>query len=112
MENNLQELNCNKNIQIWSARIEQCRNSGKSVKSWCSENGIKTQTFYYWQKKLYQLLISSQQEFSEIPVDIIGKDSASEERIAKISTVDFELNLYSGASPEQITALLAGMKRC
>lgn len=45
-------------------------------------------------------------------VDIIGKDSASEERIAKISTVDFELNLYSGASPEQITALLAGMKRC
>ena len=43
MENNLQELNCNKNIQIWSARIEQCRNSGKSVKSWCSENGSELQ---------------------------------------------------------------------
>lgn len=35
-----------------------------------------------------------------IPVDIIGNDSATEERIAKISTADFELNLYSSASPE------------
>ena len=27
-----------------------CRTSGKSVKAWCSEQGIPIKTYYYWEK--------------------------------------------------------------
>ena len=38
-------------LQGWSARITECRTSGKSVKAWCSEQGIPIKTYYYWEKK-------------------------------------------------------------
>ena len=38
-------------LQGWSARIRECRTSGKSVKAWCSEQGIPIKTYYYWEKK-------------------------------------------------------------
>ena len=38
-------------LQEWSARIAECRTSGKSVKAWCNEQGIAIKTYYYWEKK-------------------------------------------------------------
>lgn len=38
-------------MQEWSERIRECRSSGKSVAEWCGENGIKTKTYYYWEKQ-------------------------------------------------------------
>ena len=38
-------------LQEWSARIAECRTSGKSVKVWCNEQGIPIKTYYYWEKK-------------------------------------------------------------
>ncbi len=38
-------------LQEWSGRIAECRTSGKSVKAWCSEQGIPIKTYYYWEKK-------------------------------------------------------------
>ena len=38
-------------LQEWSARIAECRTSGKSVKAWCNEQGIPIKTYYYWEKK-------------------------------------------------------------
>ena len=38
-------------LREWSARIAECRTSGKSVKAWCGEQGIPMKTYYYWEKK-------------------------------------------------------------
>jgi hypothetical protein len=38
-------------LQEWSARIAECRTSGKPVKAWCSEQGIPIKKYYYWEKK-------------------------------------------------------------
>ena len=38
-------------LQEWSGRIAECRSSKKSVKAWCSEQGIPIKTYYYWEKK-------------------------------------------------------------
>ena len=38
-------------LREWSARIAECRNSGKAVKEWCAEQGISVQTYYRWEKR-------------------------------------------------------------
>lgn len=37
--------------QRWRDRIEECRQSGMSVKAWCLQNGLKYTSYYYWVKK-------------------------------------------------------------
>ena len=41
-------------LQEWSARIAECRNSGKTVKEWCAEQGISVQTYYRWEKRFVE----------------------------------------------------------
>ena len=41
-------------LQEWSARIAECRNSGKAVKEWCAEQGISAQTYYRWEKRFVE----------------------------------------------------------
>ncbi|WP_446898491.1 IS66 family insertion sequence element accessory protein TnpA [Clostridium sp. LBM24168] len=36
----------------WIKIIRECRSSGKTVKSWCTENGIRTNRYYYWLRKV------------------------------------------------------------
>ncbi|WP_291300119.1 IS66 family insertion sequence element accessory protein TnpA [Desulfosporosinus sp. BICA1-9] len=37
--------------QSWRVRIEECRQSGLSVKKWCLQNGLKNTSYHYWIKK-------------------------------------------------------------
>jgi len=45
--------------QRWRERIEECHQSGLSVKEWCLQNGLKNTSYHYWVKKL---IIMEQQE--------------------------------------------------
>jgi hypothetical protein len=44
-------------IQEWAKQINECRQSGKSVKQWCNENGMKRKTFYYRQNRVREELL-------------------------------------------------------
>lgn len=39
-------------MRKWMESISQCRNSGKTVKVWCTEQGVNETSFYYWQKQI------------------------------------------------------------
>ena len=41
-------------LREWSARIAECRSSGKAVKEWCAEQGISVQTYYRWEKRFVE----------------------------------------------------------
>ena len=41
-------------LREWSARIAECRNSGKAVKEWCAEQDISVQTYYRWEKRFVE----------------------------------------------------------
>ena len=41
-------------LREWSVRIAECRNSGKTVKEWCAEQGISVQTYYRWEKRFVE----------------------------------------------------------
>lgn len=44
-----------------------CRSSGRTVKDWCKESGISEQTYYRWQKRLFEMARQQQEErFAEI----------------------------------------------
>ena len=69
MEHRLQTLNAAQRVQLWAERIAECRSSGKSVRAWCRENEISEKTYYYWQRRLYQQMVSTAErvDFAEIP---------------------------------------------
>ncbi len=36
----------------WEERVKECRGSGRSVKEWCEEKGIRYQTYYRWEREV------------------------------------------------------------
>ena len=48
------ELKREVKLREWSVRIAECRNSGKTVKEWCAEQGISVQTYYRWEKRFVE----------------------------------------------------------
>ena len=50
------------NLAEWTRQVEECRNSGLSVRAWCEQNGIAVSTYIYitasklWLEPLYDRL--------------------------------------------------------
>ena len=49
---NIQEYKKTNQLQEWAEMVGACRNSGKTVLAWCTENGVNAKTYYYRQKKV------------------------------------------------------------
>ena len=112
MEHSLQTLNAAQRVQIWGERIVKCRNSGMSVRAWCKENEISEKTYYYWQRKLYQQMVSTAErvDFAEIPQGIqTGQSSGA---AAKISLCGATIEVYPGADAQMIRAILQTVQSC
>jgi len=39
-------------LQRWAELVADCKSSGKSIASWCAEQGLNSKTYYYWQRKV------------------------------------------------------------
>jgi len=39
-------------LNQWTELIRECSSSGKTIKSWCTENSIRDSAYYYWLKKV------------------------------------------------------------
>lgn len=57
-ETSLQTLGQRQRLLEWSQKVADCRQSGLSVKRWCSENGTSVKTYYSWQKKVFEFIVS------------------------------------------------------
>ena len=56
MEQSLQVMSKQERLENWTARIMACRSSGMTVRAWCRENGLSEKTYYYWQRRLFDLV--------------------------------------------------------
>lgn len=58
-------------ILEWSEKIRRQKFSNKSVAAWCKEEGISSNTFQYWNKKIKKTIPqqSLKNDFLEIPED-------------------------------------------
>ena len=112
MEQSLQTLNAVQRVQLWSERIAECRSSGKSVRAWCRENEISEKTYYYWQRRLYQQMVSAAErvDFAEIPRE--AQTSRSTGVAAKVCLPGATIEVYPGADTQTIQVILETLKSC
>ena len=98
----------------WKERITACRSSGQTVAEWCSTNDISSKTYYRWERKLLreasqELCCTKQpqqiQRFTEIPSMTDAADV-----VAVVHTGELTCELRQGITPEQMSAIIQGMK--
>lgn len=111
MEQGLRTLNNQQKMTEWAARISDCRNSGQSVLAWCKENGICSQTYYKWQRRLFEAAkVQHEAQFAEITSQYakpLSGDIAVTVRVGEI-----EVAIHSGADSATIAAVLQILKSC
>ena len=112
MEQSLQTLNAVQRVQVWAERIAECRSSGKSVRAWCREKEISEKTYYYWQRRLYQQMVSAAEgvDFVEIPREVQTGQSTG--AAAKVCLFGATIEIYPGADAQIIQAILETLKSC
>lgn len=101
MEKNLQALNHQEKIAIWSERIADCRSSGISVKDLCEGNGISPAGYYKWQTKPFSLAAQSAPQFAEVCAALPARISAT------VRIGDVSVDIHSGVDAET-TAMRCG----
>lgn len=68
----VQKISNHVRMKKWMTIIDECSKSGLPVKTWCNQNNISEQSYYYWLKKIrtqtVQELTNNQVSFSPIPI--------------------------------------------
>lgn len=112
----------------WREQIQECQNSGLTVKEWCSNNGINISTYYSRLRIVREEILSRKPELhSIVPVSLsteLSEQSTAEtiktgfsdttehaERII-IRKNDVEIEIPCNASENTITAMMRGLKEC
>jgi hypothetical protein len=122
-ETSLQTLGQRQRLLEWSQKIADCRQSGLSIKRWCSENGINIKTYYSWQKKVFEFMVEQQKAqleaeehscFVELPTPQAQPcmQQIHERLIASIQIGGASVNLYAGAEPKLVQAICQALTSC
>ena len=109
MERGLQTVNQQRKLSEWAERITACRSSGQSVKTWCRENGVSEQTYYKWQRRLYELAQKQQENrFAEITAPAMNRSGVA----VTVQLGGVELDIHNGADAATVEAVLRAVKSC
>lgn len=109
METGLQTVNQQRKLSEWAERVSACRSSGQSVKTWCRENGVSEQTYYKWQRRLYELEQSQQESrFAEVTQQRVNRNGTA----VSVQIGGVELTIHNGAAAATAEAVLRAVKSC
>ena len=110
MSKDLQTLNGQNKLALWAGRISECRNSGMAVKTWCRENGVNEQTYYKWQRRLFEMAQAHQGvQFA----DITPAPPARSGNVAiTVRIAGAEADIHSGADAAIVEMVLRILKSC
>ena len=110
MGKDLQTLNGQNKLALWAGRISACRNSGQNVKAWCRENGVCEQTYYKWQKRLFEMAQLQQEvQFAEV-TPVHPSHCGNVAVTVRISGA--EADIHSGADAATVETVLRILKSC
>lgn len=101
-------------LKHWASLIQECRNSGKKVKDWCSENNISKDTYYYWFKEVRKAACTTLSQAQEkVPCFVqIQPDQAANLPVAKsefqvrITISSATVDVSNDTSPETLQMVL------
>ena len=110
MSRELQTINQQNKLALWAGRIKECRNSGRNVKDWCKENSICEQTYYRWQKKLFEIAKAQREVcFAEVTP---ARPTYSHNVAVTVRLTGAEADICNGADPATVEAVLRILKSC
>ena len=110
MSKDLQTLNGQNKLALWAGRISECRSSGQNVKVWCKENGICEQTYYRWQKRLFEMAQAQQEvQFAEVTP---ARPLRSGNVAVTVRIAGAEADIHSGADTATVETVLRILKSC
>ena len=104
-------------LQEWSARIQDCRSSGLSVRAWCRQKEINATTYYRWERELLtgvrrnRTLPSTTVTFAELPAPVQASRNVAE-RCATLHIGKASLDIYPGCDAEQLRLLVELLRLC
>ena len=110
MDRELQTLNGQNKLALWAGRISECRSSGQKVKDWCRENGICEQTYYKWQRKLFEIA-QAQQEVSFAEVTLLQAVCSGKVSVT-VRMAGAAADIHSGADAATVETVLRSLKSC
>ena len=110
MDKDLQTFNGQNKLALWAGRISECRNSGQNVKMWCRENGVCEQTYYKWQRRLFEMAQAQQEvQFSEVaPLQPVRSGNVA----VTVRISGAEADIHSGADATTVETVLRVLKSC
>lgn len=110
MSRELQTVNQQNKLSLWARRISECRNSGMAVKVWCRENGVCEQTYYKWQKRLFEIAQAQQEvQFAEVtPAQPFRDRNVA----VTVRLSGAEADIHSGADVATVETVLRFLKSC
>ena len=109
MSKSLSVVNQQQKLGEWAERVSACRNSGLSVRAWCQENGVSEQTYYRWQRRLYELA-QEEREGGFAEITPIRRTPGSIAVTMQIGGA--ELAVHNGADAATVEAVLRAVKSC
>lgn len=106
----------------WRNIIRECQQSGKTVRSWCLENDVRQNKYYYWLKTVREesliqagtMAVTQPNRFVELMPKEKEPAIKSSSLCARL-TLDAgcQMDIYNGADEQTLTALLRLMgSRC
>ena len=81
-----------KQLETWTAIIQECRNSGMKTKDWLAENNISKDQYYYWFKQLRLAACMPASGYQpELPIET----EKPQPQIVKLECADYQNDLDS-----------------
>ena len=108
---NISDVKSEANLQKWIPIVTECCNSGQSKKAWCEEHDIDVKSYFYYQKKVYNLLKQPSAEFVELPnisetVHVAPVDTPVARIIMNGMTVEF----CNGIDCNTVSSIIRGLE--
>lgn len=100
------EIKTTVSMEQWQQRIMDCQQSGMSIKAWCRENGVATNSYYHYLRKIRENML---QEKQLVPLEL-SKPALSAG--IRIESGGITVTLPETSSEEQLTAILSALKAC
>lgn len=91
MRTELQSINDHARLDQWKRLIQECRNSGMSVRSWCKQNNVSEPSYYYYLKKIRQSIVDSETQ-TFVPL-VMNHEEAKSSEIIEIRKGDIHIQV-------------------
>lgn len=110
MSSALEVMNMDQTAAEWAARIRSCRGSGLTVKQWCTDHKISPQTYYRWQRRLFDM-VKAQWEIQFADVTPERPSSAGSVAVT-VRIAGTEADIHNGADAATVETVLRVLKSC